>query len=107
MGIIIKHYKIKTLKMRTKQSIGGKFGKSHVEARLANKRRNEKELRELQRHEEEMAAQQAYEDDLFWQPVDKKDRRHKMKIQTMQVKALEAQEKKAAKWAAYAEEEDF
>ena len=96
--------------MKTKQSIGGcggKFSKSHADSRIANKRRKEKDLREIQQYEEEMAAQQAYEDALYWQPVDKKDRKHKMKIQTMQMKALETQQKKAAKQAAYEEDEDF
>ena len=86
--------------MKTKQSkggCGGNFSKSNSDARTANKRRREKYAREEERYEEEMAAQHAYEQAVYWQPVDKKDRKHRQKMFEQQQKAYEAELKKADK----------
>ena len=67
------------------------------DTRTSNIKRREKYEREERRFEEEAAIELAHQDTLYWQPVDKADRKHKMKLEAQQTKMREAFEKKALK----------
>eukprot|EP00354_Favella_ehrenbergii_P006366 CAMPEP_0170460724 /NCGR_PEP_ID=MMETSP0123-20130129/6948_1 /TAXON_ID=182087 /ORGANISM="Favella ehrenbergii, Strain Fehren 1" /LENGTH=95 /DNA_ID=CAMNT_0010725667 /DNA_START=39 /DNA_END=326 /DNA_ORIENTATION=+ len=90
----------------SKGGAGGRSskGRNYRDSQFALKRRAEKRDLEEQRLEEEIAAQRKIDEASYWQPVDKADRKHKLKLYTQQKKAMEAHQNKVLNQAAYAEE---
>ena len=66
----------------SKGGSGGRASKghNHSDTKLVCRKRSEKAQRAEQREHEAVMAAQAYAEEMYWQPVDKVDQKHKLKL---------------------------